>query len=358
MTRYYAYIDRACHVPSRLPGGGSIQMKPEKLHPDWRNKQERNLRLPRPVSFPPFCLFPRSAPVYPPPCLQISLPYCTYTLQLSLFTSWYWLDSSSSRAMSSPSPQRPSPSPVSAAGSSKNKRTASGHKHSKSWTARLYRKHDAKYHHSNESAPLLADEAQSEPEPSIAEVEESHEHQERHRLRDFAGHVVIDTKSMIGDIWCWFKGGANAAASGTKAAATAVGNGVVASANAVRNNPKKTMGTVIALLSTALTGVSTTYAIDRVGHKTRWELCTTPMCVKASNYILRNLHPTIVVQPEVASLDLNDTDIDPCTDFDQYVCGNFHHRFDLREDQSELNTGMLLAPSFHYLLTKTRHNCI
>jgi hypothetical protein len=260
--------------------------------------------------------------------------------------------------MSSPSPQRPPLSPVTAVGSSKHKRTASGHKHSKSWTARLYRKHDAKYHQSNQSAPLLADETQSEPEPSIAEAEAPQDREERHRLRDLFGHVVIDTKSMIGGAWCWLKSGANAAASGTKSAASAVSNVAVASANAVRNNPKKTMGTVIALLSTALTGVSTAYVIDRMGHKALGELCTTPMCVKASNYILRNLHPAIVDQPEVISLNLNDTDVDPCTDFDRYVCGNFHHRFDLREDQSELNTGTWLLASEHSLLTKTRHNCL
>jgi hypothetical protein len=49
-------------------------------------------------------------------------------------------------------------------------------------------------------------------------------------------------------------------------------------------------------------------------------LCTEPACIHAASEILYNLSPNYV-------------DIDPCTDFDTFVCGGWEDRHDLRPDQ-------------------------
>lgn len=59
-------------------------------------------------------------------------------------------------------------------------------------------------------------------------------------------------------------------------------------------------------------------------------VCTSPECIHASSDILYNLDPDY-------------ENVDPCTDFDQYVCGGWVERHDLRSDQAELYTGNIMA---------------
>jgi endothelin-converting enzyme len=59
-------------------------------------------------------------------------------------------------------------------------------------------------------------------------------------------------------------------------------------------------------------------------------VCTSPSCIHAASDILYNLDP-------------NYENIDPCTDFDQYVCGGWVDRHDLRSDQSDIFTGTIMA---------------
>ncbi|KAL4870981.1 hypothetical protein BDV12DRAFT_165040 [Aspergillus spectabilis] len=55
-------------------------------------------------------------------------------------------------------------------------------------------------------------------------------------------------------------------------------------------------------------------------------ICQTPECINAASEILRNLDP-------------NHGDIDPCTDFDQYVCGGWREQHDMRPDQGAIFSG-------------------
>ncbi|PKX88500.1 M13 family metallopeptidase [Aspergillus novofumigatus IBT 16806] len=59
-------------------------------------------------------------------------------------------------------------------------------------------------------------------------------------------------------------------------------------------------------------------------------LCESPECVHAASEILYSLDP-------------NYAEIDPCEDFEQYVCGGWRERHDLRPDQGSMFTGTLMA---------------
>ncbi|KAJ3532468.1 hypothetical protein NM208_g8425 [Fusarium decemcellulare] len=54
-------------------------------------------------------------------------------------------------------------------------------------------------------------------------------------------------------------------------------------------------------------------------------LCSTPACIRIAEDIIGNLA-------------LNYTEIDPCTDFDQYVCGNFDSRHDIPAGAKQIDT--------------------
>lgn len=68
-------------------------------------------------------------------------------------------------------------------------------------------------------------------------------------------------------------------------------------------------------------------------------VCQTPECIHAASEILYNLDP-------------NYTEIDPCTDFDQYVCGGWRERHDMRADQGSVFAGTIMAENAE---TNLRH---
>jgi endothelin-converting enzyme len=65
--------------------------------------------------------------------------------------------------------------------------------------------------------------------------------------------------------------------------------------------------------------------------------CSSPACVHASSEILYNLSP-------------NYKHIDPCTDFEELVCGGWHERHDLRPDQGAAFTGTIMSETSQMLL--------
>ncbi|CAI7598541.1 unnamed protein product [Penicillium discolor] len=68
-------------------------------------------------------------------------------------------------------------------------------------------------------------------------------------------------------------------------------------------------------------------------------LCQSQECIHAASEILYNLDP-------------NYENIDPCTDFDQYVCGGWRERHDMRPDQGSIFAGTTMAENAQ---TKLRH---
>ena len=72
------------------------------------------------------------------------------------------------------------------------------------------------------------------------------------------------------------------------------------------------------------------------GHS-KTSICTTAACVHAASGILYNLDPSY---PQ----------LDPCTNFDSYVCGGFRQLHDLRPDQGQMFTGTLMSENSQTIL--------
>ncbi|KAJ9000383.1 hypothetical protein HRR94_004961 [Exophiala dermatitidis] len=72
-------------------------------------------------------------------------------------------------------------------------------------------------------------------------------------------------------------------------------------------------------------------------HHGKADLCLTPACIHASSEFLYNLSP-------------NYKELDPCTDFEELVCGGWRDRHDLRPDQGDAFTGTIMAESSEMLL--------
>ncbi|RDW86811.1 M13 family metallopeptidase [Aspergillus mulundensis] len=68
-------------------------------------------------------------------------------------------------------------------------------------------------------------------------------------------------------------------------------------------------------------------------------ICQTPECVHAASEILRNLDP-------------NYANVDPCTNFDQYVCGGWMNQHDMRPDQGSIFAGTFMQETSQ---TRLRH---
>ncbi|KAJ5674071.1 hypothetical protein N7462_009510 [Penicillium macrosclerotiorum] len=73
--------------------------------------------------------------------------------------------------------------------------------------------------------------------------------------------------------------------------------------------------------------------------QTRPAICQTPECIHAASEILFNL-------------DSKYTEVDPCTNFDQYVCGGWRERHDMRADQGSIFTGTIMEENAQ---TRLRH---
>lgn len=67
------------------------------------------------------------------------------------------------------------------------------------------------------------------------------------------------------------------------------------------------------------------------------DVCLTPACIHASSEILYNLSP-------------NFKELDPCTDFEELVCGGWRERHDLRPDQGDAFTGTIMSENSQLLL--------
>lgn len=72
-------------------------------------------------------------------------------------------------------------------------------------------------------------------------------------------------------------------------------------------------------------------------NKPKTSVCTTAACVHASSEILYNLSP-------------NYKELNPCTDFEELVCGGWDERHDLRPDQGDAFTGTIMSETSQTLL--------
>lgn len=97
----------------------------------------------------------------------------------------------------------------------------------------------------------------------------------------------------------------------------------------IRKRTTPILAGFVILLAMAVIGVSIGWAIDRRGHA-RQSFCMSSDCSDAAARIFMNLAP-------------NYTEIDPCTNFQQFACGGFHEYHKLRPDQSRVGTLSIMA---------------
>ncbi|KAK1975874.1 peptidase family M13 [Colletotrichum cereale] len=72
-------------------------------------------------------------------------------------------------------------------------------------------------------------------------------------------------------------------------------------------------------------------------NESKTPVCMTPACVHAASEILYNLSPDY-------------KQLDPCTDFEELVCGGWREKHDLRADQGDAFTGTIMSENSELLL--------
>ncbi|KAG9244303.1 peptidase family M13 [Calycina marina] len=92
----------------------------------------------------------------------------------------------------------------------------------------------------------------------------------------------------------------------------------------------------IGLLIAAVIVILTVSSLARTSSDVA-KICLTPACVHASSEILYNLSP-------------NYKEIDPCSNFEEFTCGGWSNKHDLRSDQENAFTGTIMSESAHTLL--------
>jgi hypothetical protein len=248
----------------------------------------------------------------------------------------------------------PPPSPGAGASSHQHHqhgRSHSGHKHStkrpegirhgSDWIAKLHKKHDSKHHSSRERdeeehAALLAAHS-TDPEDEDAASQQA---QSAHRwtMPRPIRSVANATKKAAQGTAAATQQGAQKVAQATRSAGKATGRAARRTGSAVKNNPKRGMGAVIVLLTGILTAISTIYGLHVSWDKLN-TLCLSADCVRAADNILRNINPLALMKSSVPGADYYIQATDPCTNFDQFVCGNFEKHHDFRDDQGHVDAG-------------------
>ncbi|CZR58105.1 related to endothelin-converting enzyme 1 [Phialocephala subalpina] len=88
----------------------------------------------------------------------------------------------------------------------------------------------------------------------------------------------------------------------------------------------------------AIVGISVFFGVyNKKKYSPKATVCQTPACVHAASEILYNLSPDY-------------KNVDPCTDFEQMVCGGWDDRHDLRPDQGDAFTGTIMDENSQMLL--------
>ena len=228
----------------------------------------------------------------------------------------------------------PSPGPGTP-GSNGHAKRPEAWRHGSDWLSRLHRRHDAKHHSSRqrneeEEAPLLAQPDGYPPGQAGDEVDPG----PRTRLdtlkkagRRGTSAIAQASQSVLG---------ATVKRSNTLARSTA--SAAKSTAHKTREHAKKVMGFIILLLLIALVVLGSLFgvhlAMDRMN-----QACTDLSCISAAANILQNLGAG-AQSSSIDSILIQAGGPDPCTDFDELVCGGFGEHNDLRDDQGQVDAGM------------------
>jgi Peptidase family M13 len=175
-------------------------------------------------------------------------------------------------------------------------RPGAGKRHGASWTGRVHHKHGKKHNinvSEQEVAPLLASENNDDLEGQS--YQDHHHHEQQPTRRD-----------------------------SLKKCAKVVLNGM-------RKKSTPILAGLAIVLSMTVVGLGLGWAIEhKAFHRPDMSFCLSGKCTDAAIQIFNNLAP-------------NYTEIDPCTNFEEYACGGFSKHHQLRPDQSSLMTLTIMA---------------
>lgn len=186
-------------------------------------------------------------------------------------------------------------------------RPGAGKRHGASWSSKLHRKHDRKFHSNvseQETAPLLSEE-NVDVEDQSDQPRRGHHHHHDDQEQESSGKFTLSN---------------------------------------IRKNSTQILAGFAMLLSMTVVGLSIGWVMDHKGLAHRDQsFCLTGDCSNAATRIFRNL----------AS---NYSEIDPCTNFAQFACGGFQDHHQLRPDQSRVGTLSIMAEenqqTLRYVLEK------
>ncbi|RMZ87480.1 hypothetical protein DV736_g5287, partial [Chaetothyriales sp. CBS 134916] len=106
----------------------------------------------------------------------------------------------------------------------------------------------------------------------------------------------------------------------------------------VKKHKHKYISGIIAVAAITTIGLGVAYGVH-VWRKSKLAICNSALCILAVKAILGNLHPDVASMLSPHHVHSQSSfPIDPCTNFDQFVCGGFgqHHQF--RSDQNYIST--------------------
>ncbi|RMD40412.1 hypothetical protein DV735_g4729, partial [Chaetothyriales sp. CBS 134920] len=118
----------------------------------------------------------------------------------------------------------------------------------------------------------------------------------------------------------------------------------------VQKHKHKYIGGLVAIAAITVLALGVAYGIY-ASRKSKPAVCDSAVCLLAVETILSNLHPDVAsMLRDLHPNTLPTFPIDPCTNFDQFVCGGFsqHHQF--RSEQNYLSTASIMADNVDIIL--------
>jgi hypothetical protein len=224
-----------------------------------------------------------------------------------------------------------------------------GSRHGSDWLSRLHRRHDAKHHapshQDEEQAPLLA-QADDHEEDHAQGPEEAGSYpgtySQLHLLKP-ARDCLLAIKTSLLRCASHASNGAmktgRGAKKGSKAVGKAMSKGARNSSQAIKKNPKRTLSAFIIFLLLANIATGITFGLHLL-IDAMLKTSNNPSSIRAADNMLRNLRPVADVKGASNLFVTTETkNVDPCTAFDEFVCGGFDKHHNFRSEQSHVDTG-------------------
>lgn len=217
-----------------------------------------------------------------------------------------------------------------------------GSRHGSDWIAKLHKRHDARHH-----APRERDEEQEAPllAQSTDDQREHDDNDDQTRASYSLWTPFILVANAVQQVAEYAvsaaKQGGQKMIQAAKSASEMTARGARRTGHAVKENPKRGMSGVIVLLLLLLIALASLFGLHLESEKQN-TICTTFSCIRVADNLLRNLNIQLGSGNSVSANDnIHVQAVDPCTNFDKFVCGSFEQHHDFRDDQGHIDASML-----------------